>query len=273
MHTSSEELNRRGNEYFAAGRYTEAYTCYMKALEFDRFSGDRRSLVATLGNLGNICAVSGRRDPAQAYYLEVLELQKILGDERGIGTTLANLGNLRADAGEWDRARAYYLEALDIMNRTKDAAAKAILLSDLGLVARETGDLAGALDYYEQSLVLMQRVGNPGGIADAWRMKGRTYLAQKRYEEALACCQTSLAMAERHRDELRAGGARYVMAQCHEEQGHLQEAAELLERVVAMDRKYRLPKLEENTIRLQALRQRLTRASVEPRQSGTGSLA
>jgi tetratricopeptide (TPR) repeat protein len=273
MHTTSEEFNRRGNEYFAAGRYTEAYTCYIKALESDRLSGDRRSLVATLGNLGNICAVSGRRDPAQAYYLEVLELQKILGDERGIGTTLANLGNLRADAGEWARARAYYLEALDIMNRTKDDAAKAILLSDLGLVARETGDLVGALDYYEQSLVLMQRVGNQGGIADAWRMKGRTYLAQKRYEEALACCQTSLAMAERHRDELRAGGARYVMAQCQEEQGHLREAAELLERVVAMDRKYRLPKLEENTLRLQVLRQRLAGVSGESRKSGTGSFA
>ncbi|MGE3154495.1 MAG: tetratricopeptide repeat protein [Nitrospiraceae bacterium] len=273
MHTGSEELNRRGNEYFAAGRYTEAYTCYIKALESHRLTGDRRSLVATLGNLGNICAVSGRRDPAQAYYQEVLELQKILGDERGIGTTLANLGNLRADAGEWDRARAYYLEALDIMNRTQDYAAKAVLLSDLGLVARETGDMIGALDYYEQSLALMQRMGNFGGIADVWRMKGRTYLAQRRYEDALACCRTSLAMAERHRDELRAGGARYVMAQCQEERGHLREAAELLEQVVAMDRKYRLPKLDENTRRLHALRQRLAESSVEPHQSGTGSLA
>jgi tetratricopeptide (TPR) repeat protein len=117
----------------------------------------------------------------------------------------------------------------------------------------------------------MQRVGNPGGIADAWRMKGRTYLAQHRYDDALACCQTSLAMAERHRDELRAGGARYVMAQCHEELGHLREAAELLDQVVAMDRKYRLPKLEENTLRLQALRQKLAEASIEPRKSGTGS--
>ena len=94
-----------------------------------------------------------------------------------------------------------------------------------------------------------------------------------RYEEALACCQTSLAMAERHRDELRAGGARYVMAQCQEEQGHLREAAELLERVVAMDRKYRLPKLEENTLRLQVLRQRLAGVSGESRKSGTGSFA
>jgi hypothetical protein len=39
--------------------------------------------------------------------------------------------------------------------------------------------------------------------------------------------------------------------------GQLQEATDLLEQVVYMDRKYRLPKLEENTQRLNVLRLRL----------------
>lgn len=253
----SEQLNHQGNDFFSRGHYTEAYVCYAKALECDRLSGDRRAMVATLGNLGNICAVSGRRDQAQAYYQEVLELQKILGDERGIGTTLANLGNLRADAGEWNRARAYYLEARDIMRRAGDEQGLAVLLSDLGLVARETGQCDEAMSHYEQSLILMRRLENQGGMADAWRMMARTYLVQKRYQEALACCQTSQAIAERAGDELRAGGARYVMAQCHEELGNLKEAADLLALVVEMDRKYSLPKLEENTRRLEQLRARL----------------
>jgi tetratricopeptide (TPR) repeat protein len=202
--------------------------------------------------------VSGRREQAQAYYQEVLELQKILGDDRGIGTTLANLGNLRADAGEWDRARAYYLEALDIMRRSRDEQGLAVLFSDLGLVARETGQCEEAMRYYEQSLVLMRRLDDQGGVADAWRMMARTHLVQKHYEEALACCQTSQAVAERSGDELRTGGARYVMTQCYEELGRLKEAAELLALVVQMDRKYRLPKLEENTKRLEQLQARLS---------------
>ncbi|TKB82338.1 MAG: tetratricopeptide repeat protein [Nitrospira sp.] len=260
----SEELNRQGNEHFARGLYTEAYTCYAKALECDRMTGDQRAMAATLGNLGNICAVSGRRDSAQTYYQEVLELQKILGDEKGIGTTLGNLGNLRADAGEWDRARAYYLESLDLLTKTHDEAAKAVLLSDLGLVARENGQFDQAIQYYEHSLVLMRRLGNQGGVADAWRMIGRTFLLQKRYEDAIACCQTSQSIAERSRDELRTGGARYVLAQCYEDLGRLQEAADLLELVVHMDRKYQLPKLEENTNRLTRLRARLAETDPTP---------
>lgn len=80
---------------------------------------------------------------------------------------------------------------------------------------------------------------------------------QQRYEETIACCHTSQSIAERLHDELRVGGARYVLAQCYEDMGRLHEAADLLEQVVHMDRKYHLPKLEENTQRLKGLRRRL----------------
>jgi tetratricopeptide (TPR) repeat protein len=186
----------------------------------------------------------------------VLELQKILGDGRGIGTTLANLGNLRTDAGEWERARAYYLEALDLLIGGSDDAALAVLYSNLGLVARETGDCELAFAHYERSLTLMRRLGNQGGVADAYRMIGKTYVLRKRYEDAAACALTSLGISRRLGDELRVAGACYLLAGIREEEGKIAEAAELLECVVAIDRKYQLPKLEENTRRLEALRQR-----------------
>jgi len=53
------------------------------------------------------------------------------------------------------------------------------------------------------------------------------------------------------------GGARYVLVQCYEDLGQLEIAAELMEHVVRMDRKYNLPKLGENVTRLECLRARL----------------
>ena len=128
---------------------------------------------------------------------------------------------------------------------------------DASRVARETGLFDEAIRHYEQSLVLMRRLDNQGGVADAWRMMGRTFATQKRYEDAMACCHTSQSIAERGRDELRVGAARYVLAQCYEELGRLREASELMESVVQMDRKYKLPKLDENTKRLERLRAQL----------------
>jgi tetratricopeptide (TPR) repeat protein len=111
---------------------------------------------------------------------------------------------------------------------------------------------------------LMRRLGNDGGLADAWRMMARTFLMQQRFDDAVACAQTSQSIAERACDELRTGGARYVLADCYERIGRFQEAAQLLERVVEMDRKYQLPKLEENMNRLQDLRERLSHEPVRP---------
>ncbi len=49
-----------------------------------------------------------------------------------------------------------------------------------------------------------------------------------------------------------------MLADCYEAMGRLEQAVQLLERVVEMDRKFGLPKLEENTKRLAALRARLS---------------
>jgi len=70
-------------------------------------------------------------------------------------------------------------------------------------------------------------------------------------------------------DELRIGGARYVLAQCYEDLGQLQMAIQLLEQVVRMDRKYDLPKLAENVARLERLRARLDAEppTPQPRES------
>jgi tetratricopeptide (TPR) repeat protein len=143
------------------------------------------------------------------------------------------------------------------MTKTQDETSKAVLFSDLGLIAREKGEFNEAIAHYEKSLVLMRRLGNDGGVADAWRMLARTFLLQQRFDDAIACCQTSQSIAERSQDELRTGGARYVLADCYEAMGRFREAAQLLERVVEMDRKYHLPNLGENTKRLEGLRQRL----------------
>ena len=97
-------------------------------------------------------------------------------------------------------------------------------------------------------------MGNDAGQADVFKMMTRMYLAWERYDDAVACAQTSLAIARRLRDELRMGGAWYVMADCHKAKGCEEKEAQFLRRVVRVDRKYGLPKLEENTKRLEALR-------------------
>ena len=143
------------------------------------------------------------------------------------------------------------------MERSGDVVGQSILYSDLGFVARETGAFEDALGYYEQSVTLMRQTQNQGGLADTWRMIARTYVMQEKFDDALACCRTSLGIAERLGDELRIGGVWFLMSHCYEQLQDLHTAAELLERVVAIDEKYALPKLQENRTRLRAIERQL----------------
>jgi tetratricopeptide (TPR) repeat protein len=103
----------------------------------------------------------------------------------------------------------------------------------------------------------MRRVGNEAGQADVFRMMARLYLSQRRFEEAQSCTLTSLDVARRLKDELRMGGAWYVLASCHEARGEWKKAVQYLQKVVQVDEKYQLPKLAENTQRLQTLSARI----------------
>jgi hypothetical protein len=67
-------------------------------------------------------------------------------------------------------------------------------------------------------------------------------------------------VARRLKDELRMGGAWYVLASCSEARGEWEKAVQYLQKVVKVDEKYQLPKLAENTERLQALLSRLARS-------------
>jgi hypothetical protein len=52
----------------------------------------------------------------------------------------------------------------------------------------------------------------------------------------------------------------YVLAGVREQQGRIDDAIKLFERVVQYDRQYQLPKLQENMQRLAALHERQSRA-------------
>ncbi len=102
----------------------------------------------------------------------------------------------------------------------------------------------------------MRRIGNQPGVADVYRMMARTYATRQMWEEAASCVQTSLEIAQRLGDDLRLAGAMYVLAGVREQQGRIDDAINLFERVVQYDRQYQLPKLQENMQRLAALQER-----------------
>jgi tetratricopeptide (TPR) repeat protein len=137
----------------------------------------------------------------------------------------------------------------------------ATVLSNLALIARGRGDWPRAQSLYERAIALTQRIGDPVGLAGLYNGLGKTYLLMGRHDDATACCSTALAIAERAGDDRLMAAAWYQLAFVYEGRGLLDRAVAMMERVVEVDEKYRLPKLEENRRRLREWRNRLAGAA------------
>jgi tetratricopeptide (TPR) repeat protein len=137
--------------------------------------------------------------------------------------------------------------------RLGETGALAVLHQNRGLLARELGEHQTALEEFEEALTLMRRADDQRGVAAVYTNLGRTYHLLGRFDDAYACCATALAMSERRGDELAVAAARYHLAGICEARGDKPSALAHLRIVVDIDRRYGLPKYDENRARLAAL--------------------
>jgi class 3 adenylate cyclase/Flp pilus assembly protein TadD len=176
-----------------------AYT--REALELAEQSGDRRTLAASLNNLGLAYKNQGKLSEAIDAQQQALGEWEALGDPRGEAATLLHLGALYWPLGDYDKALSFALEARKIYESLKDQAGLADSLHTLGIVNDLRGNYPEALEFHKQALEIRTRLDDRHGIADSLNNLGIINGLQENYAQALEYYLKSLAYREALRDE------------------------------------------------------------------------
>lgn len=247
-------LLKKGNLKFAKGHLTDALVFYRRALSVARRAENPRGVAAASGNMGNVYASMGKTEDALRCYRILLTAHKDLGNTRAIGITLVNMGNLHADRGDIRKARAHYLEAHDLLAELGDAESLAALHQNVGLIDRDEGDLDSAVRRFSEAARYAKRAGDDYRLAGIFSSIAKTRLLADDLTAAEDACLTSLAICERIGHELGRATALYHLAEVYERTGEKSRAVKTLTEVVRLDRRFGLPKLEENSRRLKALK-------------------
>jgi tetratricopeptide (TPR) repeat protein len=184
-----------------------------------------------------------------------------LGNLPAMGITLANIGNVFSDRRQWNAAKAYYLEAIGLLEPNGEVYGLAMLYGNLAFVLREEGYPDQAVWYYERSIFELRRLGPSAELARFLNSLGRTQALQGQHDKALRSSQEALSISEQLQDELGMAAAWYHLAGLYEKTGNIEEATRLMTRVVSIDERFGLPKLEENRRRLEKLKRLQTEAS------------
>ncbi len=157
----AQALNEMGTIHANQGRYEEARTCYLRALELSRMHSTRENEALALSNLGMVADLQRDFALAIGYYNASLEQRRNIGDRAGEGDSLYNTA----------------------------------------IVVRQTGDYHSAQQYLRAVLDIYQAVSNRWGGVNAWNESGILYHELGKYDEATLCLQRGLKLSREIGDE------------------------------------------------------------------------
>jgi CHAT domain-containing protein len=133
--------------------------------------------------MGDAYAASGKSDKALAAYQESLDLEKKVNRPVKMAIVLNNMGMEQFRLGRYAQALRYLNEALDIERKLNNPHALAARLNNIGAVYLRQGK------YRDAEEIFLERKALQGRIAKTKLIHAgliETYLALKRYDEALA---------------------------------------------------------------------------------------
>src|SRR5205823_6323005 len=160
------------------GRYDEAFAKITEALARRGKGGDKRSIAASLSNLGNVQQDRGQFEAALNCHQEALSLRRAAGDRLGVIVSQNNLSVLRFQLGHVERARGLAERALAVAVRAGLREREAMALLAMGQILSGSlfdadrtvteGLLPGELpadDFFRRGTELLKTIGNDAEYA------------------------------------------------------------------------------------------------------------
>jgi CHAT domain-containing protein/Tfp pilus assembly protein PilF len=191
---------------------------------------------------------TGRLDEAIEPFKQSAALAAEAGDVRQQALSLRSAGVLMVEAGQFDDALYFYNQALTLQRAQKNRAAEASLLGNIGRVYTDIHD------YVKADKILLEALGMSRELHDElveFSTLGKLVnleLSRSNYLQAVNYADDALNLTSSEiRDSLK-NEVRLDLALAHFESGNKQKALELLEEVLAFERKTKIAFAEGETL-------------------------
>lgn len=199
----ADQRVRIAEEYLRANTPVKALDALLPALEVYHHQGDLRSQGLTYELMGRAYVALGRHKEAENAIRRRLGIARDTGDLRSQVFALNNIGTFLLQQGDADlAARDAFAEALQIANRIKSSEGQGLSWSNLGLAAARLGEYNKAIKFYETALTYRRQVRDPLGEANTYNNLGDAYFATGDYQNTIAAYGRALRLANASRDRI-----------------------------------------------------------------------
>ena len=156
-----------GQMHYQLGNWNEADQLFQEALALAEVQGDKATIAAAWGQLGDIERNRGNWEAAERLYRQKLETCEELGDRQGMSQVIGTLGDIERNRGNWDAAECLYRQSLELRTELGDRAGMATSIGCLGENELGRGNLEAAEPLLRDALTRMENLGVIDKIAEA----------------------------------------------------------------------------------------------------------
>jgi len=225
-----------GSVYELTGKWSEAYSVFLKAVELSSHNTNHESIarckcnLANLlkkqgnsdeaikllneamitaenlaspvlmadiyGSLGTIYFHTGDYDDAKAYFDKQYTISEANGHLNGMSAAVGNIGNIYIDRGNYRKALKNYRTQLDLNIKTGNKATTVVAVCNIGNIYLNLNNFTEALKYYKKSKAICEELGDKNGIGKILGNMGIVHKARKDYAKAISCYNKAMEIKE-----------------------------------------------------------------------------
>ncbi|MFI0367406.1 tetratricopeptide repeat protein [Actinomadura sp. 1N219] len=178
------------------GRTDEGIEAAKEAVGIYKTEDDPRSGAFAMIQLARLLSHSGTWVASEDLLREALTLEEQAPFEYDLGNIYLFRGNIERRRRNWKRALSLYERAISIHGKMGSWREIGPLYGSLGVVHHALGDRALAARYLEDSLRIKREQQYERGVAVTLKYMADTMLLEGSYDQALACCQEAIGIAD-----------------------------------------------------------------------------
>ena len=211
--------NDMGNDYLELGKYEEAYFYVTKSFEIAKNLKENVNAAIAMHNLAVLYSRLGRMDLALAHFEGSAKFSLEANDSEGAAFNSHELGNAYILAKDFPKAKSNLFTSLSLSTEMGISILTPRIYQSIGDLFSFTKDYARSIVYYDSAIQDYLKNENIFGVAEAGLGKGKVFLQQKKFKEAITLALGSLKTAEELKAQTLAIACFATLSQIAEMQG------------------------------------------------------
>jgi len=193
----SRGYNNLGLNYYAFGKYDEAYFYYTQSYRLANLRKDSLGMAVSLHNIATVFKELGQYANALNYLRLTQEISNDVHDYEDETYNYDEIGDIYRRKKEYDSALNALTRSLKVSRslRLKINDLIPVTLIKIANTYLDKRDNAHALAYYDTAKIFFQKTDNEYGLAEVDLGRAIVYLSEKKFEQARSLMESSKTTA------------------------------------------------------------------------------